>query len=155
MNQHVKPISVRALRRDARMIRVTRESLEAAISRMIEILDALDAPAEDVEPDEDFEPSLGSAATYERVSQDFWGVGGRADVEDDSSDLEPSLASSEASLTTQVEFRDLDGRAVSFRTVFGDQTGWAWGGTGDLEGPDDNGIGDSGGLAEQMSVDCY
>ena len=101
----------RAKRRPLRKIDAAmRRRIEAAIERMIETLDALDAPVEDREPEEegdgggygtvDDEPSLGAAESINQVRSwsgdqnpdklDYEGGDGGRDC-----DLEPSLGASE------------------------------------------------------------
>jgi hypothetical protein len=124
--------------------------LEEAINHMLEVLDALDAPTEDLEP------GLGSTTNSEWHSQAFWGWSepslgsfdrmtnqehsyrnqgghGESDLEVDKADREPSLGS----------------RAVNADSS---QEQWATGGTCDLEfDPAEAGIADTDGLAEQIA----
>ena len=60
----------------------TRAGLESLIERLIALLDAMDAPAEDLEDTGDDEPSLGSLARLSGADQRGWAGGGDDDRED-------------------------------------------------------------------------
>ena len=68
-----------ALRREQEQIRSLRRRIEAAAEALIALLDELDAPAEDLEPDEDWEPWLAAPEHCER--QLPWCRGGSDDRE--------------------------------------------------------------------------
>ena len=74
-----------ALRREQEQIRVLRRRIEAAAEALIGLLDELDAPAEDLEPDadgedgEDWEPWL--AAPEGHPGQMLWCCGADDDRE--------------------------------------------------------------------------
>lgn len=87
-----------------------RRRLEAAIERMIDVLDQLDLDP-DLEPDNEDEPSLGALET-EMPRSTGW---------------------------------------MAERNRYGSQTGWSRGGSNDYEDdPAEMGLGDAGGLAEQL-----
>ena len=70
-----------ALRREQQHVLALRRRVEAAAEALIALLDQLDAPTEDLEPDADWEPWL--AAPESHPCQLFWCRGGDDDREHD------------------------------------------------------------------------
>lgn len=104
-----------------------------AVDAVISALDEADAPAEDLEDGGDVEPSLGWIA---RVGQGFLATGGTADLERDTADWEPSLASPERHPAVPLgPFY----RAFTERSPDDRQTRWADGAQHDGEAVDEDG----------------
>jgi hypothetical protein len=180
----------RALRR---LNAAQRRRIEAAVQAMIDALDAIDAPAEDLEEvdhggpgDEDDEPalgwtdaesagagfnygaaisgqedepSLGSLAVYELVSQASWAHGRNNDAEDEHDgrepdvDDEPSLGSFDR-MTDQTKSWFQSARAMWFWVDAEDDPAEREGEDEREQDPAEDGIGDLDGLAEQTQRFC-
>lgn len=81
-----------------------RAKIEAAVDRLISILDALDAPHEDLEPVGDDEPSLsaGIPRGYATESQDDWIAGEGDDDREDACEDEGAQDDREPDVDTEM-----------------------------------------------------
>jgi hypothetical protein len=131
-----------------------RRRIELAVERLLSALDALEAPAEDLEPegddgddpgqddepDVDGEPCLGSTAAHAGSSQQGWSQGAGDDSEDEHDGAEP----------------DEDGEPILgalSATSEGNQTGWGNGDQMDHEHDEaERGIADEDGALEQGAL---
>lgn len=125
-----------------------RRRMEAAIDSMLALLDELDGDP-DLEASNDDEPSLGWC---DGKSSFRWGSDDDREAEDehdeDGGDREPSLGAPERAAFFDGWVPAGDGTlhpACNYS-----QVAWAAGASNDRELGDDNGIGDEGGLQEQL-----
>jgi hypothetical protein len=98
-----------------------RRRIEKTVEQLIEALDHMDAPAEDLEdpadaePTEDEEPSIGAVTA---TDQSVWGHGGIDDLEDEhdgaepSEDPEPSLGSFDRMADQTKSYRQHEGPSM-------------------------------------------
>jgi hypothetical protein len=131
-------------RRPRKIDAALRQRIEHAVEAMIEALNALDAPTEDLEegdeggdqhddgePDEDGEPSLGSVGVHELSSQSNWSAGGTDDREGDEHDgaepdvdNEPSLGSFDRLTNQEHSWRQREGSSALYLDAEVDRADW-------------------------------